>query len=423
MFKIKPSLRLYFLGTLLFLGISTVSVFTAFSFSNLVNGMDFIMENTMDDFSDIADVKDGEPVIVLNTNIASRWQDVPASVRARFSAPPTDENSFLKAFDKENIFEPPSSAYFVVLGYDSNGNKRYISRVLLESNVRFENEDHHKGLDIFLVIILGGLLGIGVFSGLLIVIMRRARSPMQKLGEWAKELDENSLQQTPPDFYYAELNSLATLVHGSLNSVQQSLDREHEFLRNASHELRTPIAVVRANAELLTKLQLKENTNVKQQQVLARIERAGLTMSHLTETLLWLSRDNSISLLSEPINLAELVSQVSDELQYLLAGKEVKVELQTDNYVLDIPVTACRIVLNNLIRNAFQHTQIGTVYIEQKQDQVMIRNINQSNETSCDLGFGLGLKLTDKLVERFAWQYDIEVEKTGHRVNVAFGKV
>ena len=421
MFKIKPSLRLYFLGTLLFLGISTVSVFTAFSLSNLVNGMDFIMENTMDEFADIDCVEDGKPVIVLNTNVASRWQDVPRNVRSRFSEPPTDDNNFFKDFDKDNIFEPPSRAYFVVLSYDRNGYKRYISRVLMENDKQFGGEEHHKGLDIFLVIIFSGVLGIGIFSALLVVIMRRARSPMQQLGEWAKDLDENSLQQTPPDFYYAELNSLATLVHGSLNSVQQSLDREHEFLRNASHELRTPIAVVCANAELLTKLQLKENTNIKQQQVLARIERAGLTMSDLTETLLWLSRDNSISLVSESVNLAELVKQVSDELQYLLVGKEVEVGLHTDKYVLDIPVTACRIVLSNLIRNAFQHTQVGTVYIEQIKDRVMIRNVNQSEKSSDDLGFGLGLKLADKLVERFAWQYETEVEKTGHKVCVAFG--
>lgn len=420
MLKIKPSLRLYFLGTLLFLGGSTVAVFTAFSFSNLISGMDFIMAETMSDFADVEGVKDGKPIVLLNINIASRWQDVPANVRAKLPEAPTDKNDFLKFFDEKNMFGPPSTAYFVVLGYDQSGRKRYISRVLSEDDKRFKDERHEEGLDIFVVIILVGVLGIGVFSTLLVVIMRRAKSPMQRLGTWAKGLDENSLQQTPPDFYYAELNSLATLVHGSLNSVQLSLDREHEFLRNASHELRTPIAVVCANVELLNKLQLKNHSLEKQKQVLARIERAGLTMSHLTETLLWLSRDNSVSLITEPVNLDELVVQICDDLRYLLAGKEVTVELKTEIYILDISITACRIVLSNLIRNAFQHTQSGIVYIEQAQDSVMIRNMNNTDKSSNDLGFGLGLKLTDKLVERFAWQYAIEVEKTGHKVSVAF---
>ena len=87
---------------------------------------------------------------------------------------------------------------------------------------------------------------------------------------------------------------------------------------------------------------------------------------------------------------------------------------------IQVAATACRIVLSNLIRNAYQHTQSGTVYIEQIADSVMIRNVDQSKKTCDDLGFGLGLKLTDKLVERFAWQYDVEVEETGHRVTVAF---
>ncbi|MGR5145718.1 hypothetical protein ACQKP8_04110 [Photobacterium alginatilyticum] len=44
---------------------------------------------------------------------------------------------------------------------------------------------------------------------------------------------------------------------------------------------------------------------------------------------------------------------------------------------------------------------------------------SQSGETS-DLGFGLGLDLTEKLVKRFGWQYEHRKEVTGHVVRVGF---
>ncbi|WP_244225164.1 histidine kinase dimerization/phospho-acceptor domain-containing protein [Vibrio aquaticus] len=62
------------------------------------------------------------------------------------------------------------------------------------------------------------------------------------------------------------------------------------FLGYASHELRTPIAVTRNNSELLCKMISKGIPSEKQLVVLDRIERAGFTMTDLTETLLWLNQ-------------------------------------------------------------------------------------------------------------------------------------
>ncbi|MEB3733551.1 histidine kinase dimerization/phospho-acceptor domain-containing protein [Halopseudomonas pachastrellae] len=60
--------------------------------------------------------------------------------------------------------------------------------------------------------------------------------------------------------------------------------------RFTSHELRTPISVIRANVELLERLRAQSRIDpAMEQQALDRIDRASLTMQHLTETLLWLA--------------------------------------------------------------------------------------------------------------------------------------
>lgn len=418
MTKASPSLRLHILGSLLVLGAIVVVTLSFVSIQNTMNGMDMIMRGSMAEFVDSEPVSDGRPVVVARFTIASRWQDLPAEVRVRFEVEPRQAFEFIKSFDDAGYFRPPKAAFFVLLHPNKEGQLRYISRAIYpHHNAVLSGKDEH----LFLFIIVSGLSIIGLFTVLLLMIMKRASSPMKKLHDWAENLDHQSLQLPPPDFQYKEINHLASIVHSSLNSVQESLEREHEFLRHASHELRTPIAVICANTELLNKINTKFPVTEKQQNVIRRIERAGQTMGYLTETLLWLSRDEDLGLHVEQVKLDVLVSQLFDEHQYLLSGKDVKIALKVEAYTLETPVTACRIVLSNLIRNAFQHTQNGIVFITQYGGEVEVRSEHSYEEnTQSELGFGLGLKLTDKLISRFDWQYHVQVSPLSHCAKVRF---
>ncbi|QUM76067.1 HAMP domain-containing histidine kinase [Moritella sp. 24] len=421
--KLRPSLRLYFLGAMLFLGVSMAITFSALTVNYFVEGMDSVLRGTMVEVADTEgiEVKDNQPIMLLDFHVASRWQDLPREARDSFGKPPTEMFELNKHIVKKELFSPPSEVHFVMVMKTKPGQLLYIYK-------SFKGDLHARLSDgpgsQFVWIPVFGLSGIVVFALLLIMVMRRVASPVEALRDWAKSLNAESLQQPPPEFKYKELNTLATIVHNSLNSVQESLDREHEFLRNASHELRTPIAVIRTNVELLNKINSKSPMTEKQQQVIERVERAGFTMSHLTETLLWLSRDESLLLVPESVKLDVQIRQTVEDLSYLLRGKSVCVELNTSEWQVKVPATACRIVLANLVRNAFQHTYRGVVTITQQQGQVIIRNVNDDEtsdtDSTNDLGFGLGLKLTDKLTARFNWPHERLVESSGHKVTVHF---
>ena len=225
------------------------------------------------------------------------------------------------------------------------------------------------------------------------LLCKKIVRPGSALSQWAANLDEHSLRTTPPNFYYPELNKLASLIRNSLLSVRQSLDREQLFFRYSSHELRTPITVILNSVELLQKI--KESTNghreEQEKSVVQRIERAGQTMQHLVETLLWLGRDATTHLPASSVDIELLLKEVVQESNYLLLHKHIDLVLDTQSTKLYVPETACRIVLANLVRNAFVHIRRGLIHIIQRDAQIEVINyMAEEDDISKDIGFGLG---------------------------------
>ena len=295
---------------------------------------------------------------------------------------------------------------------------RYVSAVFDQTQDHFLED---KALPHFVTIFLTALAAIVLFFAILVLILRKVASPVEQLKNWAKSLDKDNLNEPTPDFHFSELNTLASIIRDSLSSVQSSLEREQKFLGYASHELRTPIAVTRTNSELLEKLIQKGKSPEKQLEVVDRIKRAGFTMTDLTETLLWLTRQQDKDLPLDNINLGDMLQQINHDLTYLLNGKPVTVSLESDESQYQLPAGLTRIVLTNLIRNAYQHTGNGTVDIVQKGSRVVIVNCNTDGSIEDnELGFGLGLELTERLLAQYDWQYHNQEQAGGRKVQVDF---
>lgn len=415
--KIRPSLRLYFLIGVLFLGAAIVSSFSVISINNFLEGMDVVTKSFLIDAVKKQKLEEGQSASILDVSIACRWQDLPAAVRQHFNGPPQEVNTLYKYIDQDNWFQRPHEAHMVIKVQLDNHTVRYASRSFYESH---SPEKKHKDWSFGLVgtTALLGLAMLGIFWLLLLLLIRNVALPMEKLREWASQLSAENLNNRAPDFRYSELNVLASLIRSSLLSVQHTLERERAFLKYASHELRTPIAVVRSNVDLLKRLLPQPET--KQQAVIQRIENAGFTMSHLTDTLLWLSREGELPAESHEFDLADLLTQLAEDLHYLLKGKIVSVNLACEAITVKCNQAACRIVFANLIRNAFQHTQKGWVTIKQQGKVVEIVNHNDEvlSDEKLDLGYGLGLDLTEKLSKRLGWPYQNHANKSGHSATV-----
>lgn len=415
--KIRPSLRIYVLLAILVTGVTTILVLSALSINYFISGMDVAMRGSMIAQAQQDVVKPGKPVTNQEFTVATQWGDLPQGIQTYIEQSNVELNVISKKVLGKSIFAPPKEGYFVMKVMKGD-EVRYVSAVFDQTQDHFLED---KALPHFVTIFLTALAAIVLFFAILVLILRKVASPVEQLKNWAKSLDKDNLNEPTPDFHFSELNTLASIIRDSLSSVQSSLEREQKFLGYASHELRTPIAVTRTNSELLEKLIQRGKSPEKQLEVVDRIKRAGFTMTDLTETLLWLTRQQDKELPLDSIHLGDMLHQINHDLTYLLNGKPVTVSLECDESQYQLPVGLTRIVLTNLIRNAYQHTGNGTVDIVQKGSRVVIVNCNTDGSIEDnELGFGLGLELTERLLAQYDWQYHNQEQAGGRKVQVDF---
>ena len=416
--KLGLSLRLYVLLSLLFLISSMVALYSVVTVQYFIQGLDTITRKNMIDVAKAVQLDETGRASMLDFEISDDWDKVPQLIKENIPDRPEQLYEFKKHIVQPSIFSKPIATYFVTKAISADGTVCYISRYT--GPTTFQKRMHSRKINPISGALFIGITVITIFVSLLLLILRSVANPVETLRDWAKNLNPQRLELTPPDFRYSELNTLADIIRSSLSSVQQSLEREQSFLRHASHELRTPIATISSNIELLKKIHPEPEAN--EQRIVDRIDRASATMRHLTETLLWLSREDGSQLSKQETRLDSLLQQCHQDLQYLLQNKAVRVHIDTEEATLLLPKVPSKIILDNLIRNAFQHTQEGDVWIYQRGNRIRITNseTNTSNAASEELGFGLGLDLSHKLAERFNWKYRNATTDQGHEAEIEF---
>lgn len=401
--KITASLKISFIAAMVLIGTVTALLFSALALNYFFSGLDMGTNHSMRfTLAAQAPIPDNTVVNANGFIISDNWSLLPEQLHQHLS-PPQEYGVLSKQTINNSLFRPPEKVLLAMKLKDISGQPVYIGTIF--SNVGKKAPPGNQFVHPQWIVLLGFIVLI-IFILLTLAFIRWVTRPVLSLGEWAGSLDNCVLDIPPPDFKYRELNTLADIIHRSMKSVQESVEREQQFLSHASHELRTPIAVTRTNSELLEKVMQKEGSSHRQQEILARIMRANKTMTDLTDTLLWLSRDSDNTPVCQPLDLAALTRVLTDEVGYLLEGKPVQVHLSTEPALVSVAAIPCRIALINLIRNACQHTLEGDIRIEQRAGRITITNdTNDAGDEVQDLGFGLGQKLTQKIADVYGWHY------------------
>ena len=203
-----------------------------------------------------------------------------------------------------------------------------------------------------------------------------------------------------------ELKNVAVAINGMLDRINESYAAQARFVSDASHELRTPIAVIQGYANLLDRWG-KEDEKALSESVSAIKDEAD-NMKDLVEQLLFLARgdSNRISLVEEPIPLADLITEVVNETRMLGSGHEFKTSSS------DVTVMADRALIKQALRilvdNAIKYTDPdGEITISAANDN------NHARLSVADNGIGISPDTLPHVFDRFVRADESRARATG----------
>lgn len=155
-------------------------------------------------------------------------------------------------------------------------------------------------------------------------------------------------------------------LHDKLKELEQ---QKYQFLRHVSHELKTPLAVLREGADLLSE-QLVGPLNLDQQEICQMLEENSRRLQTLIERLLDFNRLSQQEVFSlTPVALAPLLSELSAEYRLALESKQISVHLPTDPIRLQAEPYRLRLILDNLFSNAVSYgAKGGQIWVRAGQD-------------------------------------------------------
>lgn len=279
--------------------------------------------------------------------------------------------------------------------------------------------------DWWLLLIIGSIVGtLGVLGfGLGVIVMRRAVTPVAQLAKLVTDIDLEHLSAGDHKriesgrFGNDEVGMLAGTIEKTLERISAFVARERYFTDSASHELRTPITVITGALELLEQSDL----SAADQKVLDRVRRATLDMKTTIEMFLCLARETDDGLYDKQFLVIPLVNQAVDQQRHLLNGKFVDVEIDhlATPSVCGHP-QAFSIAVNNLVRNAFEHTLTGQgpITILIKEHELLVTNHltgdtdeQKAPSEASSRGYGLGLGIVQRLCERNGWSFSFHVDE------------
>lgn len=221
----------------------------------------------------------------------------------------------------------------------------------------------------------------------------------------------------------ADVALLARTLHGFATRLEAFGERERNFTRDASHEFRTPLTVIKVAADVLAD---EENLSAFAQRSLTRIRRSVREIEALIEAFLVLARESDTGLPEQDFLVNDVVREEVERYRDLLGLKPVELRLEENaRFALHAPPRVLAVVIGNLLRNACLYTEQGSIVVGIHEGSVRV------TDTGCGMdeedlqrafqafyrgsrtggqGHGIGLAVVRRIADRFDWPVELESE-------------
>jgi signal transduction histidine kinase len=282
------------------------------------------------------------------------------------------------------------------------------------------------------VAVLVGLVALGLSAVIGIALSRTVMRPVTELANDVSHLDPSRRNERLGNrFSNREVGVIAAAFDDYMERLDRVLEREQAFTEDASHELRTPLSIIGSAAELLL-----EDPGLSQaaRERILRIRRATGQMQSLIEALLFLARGESGGN-TQPCALDQIVREAVEVIAAGAAVKSLQLNVQVEPVVVAGAPIMIACVVNNLLLNAVNFTQEGSIDIKLTPTEFTVRDtgigippkdlsriFERRYRGAQSRGLGLGLYLVSRICQRLGWTIETSSsEGTGTTFRVRLG--
>ena len=248
------------------------------------------------------------------------------------------------------------------------------------------------------------IVGVTFFLIAAILSFMLARSAVNPLARLTKSISKRGPKDLRPVAapVPAEMVPLVSSLNTLMHRLEKSLTRSEDFITEAAHRVRTPLTVVRTQAEITLRQIDKPRNRKNLKEIIRAIDESSRAAGQLLDHAMVTFRADNLAL--EKVNICQLINDTVDRLSPLADLRDIslEVELLHQASVLGDPILLQN-ALYNIIDNAIKYSPIDSKVV------TTISSINEKIQISVnDTGPGFNSGEPSKLIERFQRGENVE---------------
>jgi len=260
-------------------------------------------------------------------------------------------------------------------------------------------ETLNKRQDMMVDILLADLIPqilLTLFITLLIIeAINHGLAPLHKLAKDISQRSPSDLSPIPESDVFTEVRALTDTINNLLEKLSAAINSQQRFIANAAHQLRTPLAGLKLQAERAQ----REEDILTMRPALSQIQSSADRVSHMITQLLALARSNPVEgrHQKEKLELNNLVQEVCIEWIPKALDKEIEISFEASNQSCLVVADSILLteLLSNLLDNAIAYgNKHGAIFVKLSNNPVICLTIE-------DDGPGIPDSEKDKIFERF----------------------
>ena len=241
------------------------------------------------------------------------------------------------------------------------------------------------------------IVGVTFFLIAAILSFMLARSAVNPLARLTKSISKRGPKDLRPVAapVPAEMVPLVSSLNTLMHRLEKSLTRSEDFITEAAHRVRTPLTVVRTQAEITLRQIDKPRNRKNLKEIIRAIDESSRAAGQLLDHAMVTFRADNLAL--EKVNICQLINDTVDRLSPLADLRDIslEVELLHQASVLGDPILLQN-ALYNIIDNAIKYSPIDSKVV------TTISSMNEKIQISVnDTGPGFNSDEPSKLIERF----------------------